>query len=135
MTDSTAPRDPLALFTVERAPGGRAEATPPFQQLHDTVVAAVGEGRLLPGERLPTVRALAAHLGLAANTVAAAYRSLETAGVVEGRGRAGTFVRLGDDPVETRARQLTLDAAAALRGLGIDRDRALRLLGEAYDAR
>lgn len=107
---------------------------PPFQQIHDAVVTAIASGSLLPGQRLPTVRALAAHLGLAVNTVAAAYRSLEAAGVVEGRGRAGTFVRLGDDPVAASARKIALEAASALRRLGVDREHALRLLGEAYDA-
>lgn len=121
--------DGLAVFAIDP----RA-TVPPFRQLHDAVVAAVTDGHLLPGERLPTVRALAAHLGLAANTVASAYRSLEAAGVVEGRGRAGTFVRLGDDPIEARARAVALTAAAELRALGIAKDRALALLGDAYDA-
>ena len=126
---ATQDQDPLALFAIDAA-----SATPPFRQLHELVVAAIADGRLLPGERLPTVRALAAHLGLATNTVAGAYRSLEEAGVVEGRGRAGTFVRLGGDPIEAKARELARDAAQALRTLGIAKDRALRLLGDAYDA-
>lgn len=111
-----------------------ASSVPPFRQLHDAVVAAVASGSLAPGARLPTVRALAADLGLAANTVASAYRSLEDAGVVEGRGRAGTFVRLGDDPLLAGARAVLLDAARSLRDIGVDRDRALTLLAEAYDA-
>lgn len=109
---------------------------PPFRQLHDAVVAAIASGALLPGSRLPTVRALAAELGLAANTVASAYRALEESGIVEGRGRAGTFVRLSagsGDPVETAAREVALEAARALSTLGVDRDRALHLLGDAYD--
>ena len=47
---------------------------------------------LPPGTRLPTVRALAETLGVAANTVARAYRELEHAGVVTTRGRSGTVV-------------------------------------------
>ena len=107
---------------------------PPFKQLHNAVVSAVSSGELVPGTKLPTVRGLAESLGLATNTVASAYRSLEAAGVVEGRGRAGTFVRLGDDPIEAGARTLLLETVASLRGLGIDRDRAIRLFEEAYDA-
>lgn len=109
--------------------------TAPFRQLHHAVVAAVADGTLLPGSRLPTVRALAAELHLATNTVASAYRSLEEAGVVEGRGRAGTFVRLGDDPIDARAREIAQGAAQSLTELGVDRDRALTLLSEAFDAR
>ncbi|MBK0418986.1 GntR family transcriptional regulator [Leucobacter sp. CSA1] len=111
-------------------PGSSA---PPFRQLHDAVVRGVASGSLRPGQRLPTVRALAAELGLAANTVASAYRALEESGVVEGRGRAGTFVSLGDDPVEAAARRIAIEAAARLRKLGLDAERAGRLLVEAVE--
>lgn len=120
-------RDPFAIDL------SRPDA--PYRQLHDGVVAAIASGRLSPGEKLPTVRALAAERGLAPNTVAKAYKSLEEAGVIEGRGRAGTFVRLGDDPLEAEARRIVLKAVAALEGLGIAQDRAIRLLTEAYSAR
>lgn len=111
-----------------------ASAVPPFRQLHNAVVAAVSAGELMPGTRLPTVRGLATDLGLATNTVASAYRSLEEVGVVEGRGRAGTFVTLGDDPVAAAARQIAQRAVGELTALGIDRGSAITLLGEAYEA-
>ncbi len=53
----------------------------------------MAQGDLAPGTRLPTVRQLAADLGLAANTVARAYRELEADGVLATYGRKGTFVR------------------------------------------
>lgn len=65
---------------------------PPFAQLRDQITAQVAEGSLSPGDRLPTVRRLAGDLGIAPNTVARAYRELEAAGVLVGRGRAGTYV-------------------------------------------
>lgn len=52
----------------------------------------VADHELLPGDRLPPVRVLAAELNLAANTVAAAYRRLGERGVTTGRGRMGTFI-------------------------------------------
>lgn len=122
----------MTSFAFEVDP---ASATPPFRQLHDAVVRAVHSGDLLPGSRLPTVRGLAADLGLAANTVASAYRALEEAGIIEGRGRAGTFVALGDDPIEASAREIANRAARELAALGVDRARALTLVGEAFDAR
>lgn len=52
----------------------------------------VAVGSLRPGDRLPPVRTLASHLGLAPNTVAAAYRRLGERGIVIGKGRAGSFI-------------------------------------------
>ncbi|MEL7157604.1 MAG: aminotransferase class I/II-fold pyridoxal phosphate-dependent enzyme [Actinomycetota bacterium] len=53
------------------------------------------DGRLAPGQRLDPVRTTAQALGLAPNTVAAAYRTLGERGVLVGRGRRGTFVADG----------------------------------------
>lgn len=103
-----------ALFTIDAA-----SAVPPYRQIHDAIVTAISSGRLHPGEKLPTVRALAASLELAPNTIASAYRSLEKLGVIEGRGRAGTFVTLSEDPIESAARELIVDAVAHLKRLGI----------------
>ena len=124
----------LATMTSFAIAIDQTSGTPPFRQLHNAVIAAVASGELAPGSRLPTVRGLATDLGLAANTVASAYRALEEAGVVEGRGRAGTFVTLGDDPIQARARELTHSTARALVELGVGRERAIALIGEAFDA-
>ena len=67
--------------------------------LHDQLLAQLElrilTGVLAPGQRLPSVRALARRLGLHANTVSSAYRDLETAGHVELRRGAGVYVRAG----------------------------------------
>lgn len=68
---------------------------PVSEQVFDAIATRVRRGSLAPGERLPTVRALAAELGIAPNTVAKAYRQLEADGLIEGRGRLGTFVTEG----------------------------------------
>jgi len=69
---------------------------PLFDQLRNQIIEAIRAGTLPPGARLPTVRELAGELGLAVNTVARAYRELEIAGIVETRGRFGTFVARAD---------------------------------------
>jgi DNA-binding transcriptional regulator YhcF (GntR family) len=66
---------------------------PPFEQLRRQLATRVTSGELDAGTRLPTVRALAAEVGLAVNTVARVYRELEADGVVVTEGRRGTFVR------------------------------------------
>jgi DNA-binding transcriptional MocR family regulator len=60
------------------------------------IAAAVGrlisDGTLVPGARLPTVREVSRRLGLSATTVSDAWQRLARSGVIEGRGRLGTFV-------------------------------------------
>ena len=65
---------------------------PVFIQIVDAVSKGVEKGAITPGTRLPATRTLAATLGVATNTVAKAYRELERHGVVQGRGRLGTYV-------------------------------------------
>jgi DNA-binding transcriptional regulator YhcF (GntR family) len=103
---------------------------PPYRQLVDGLRRQIERGTLLPGDRIPPVRALADELGLAPNTVARAYRELEDGGWIEGRGRAGTFVtdRLPERPSANDA-ALTDAADRYLRRaaqLGIDREAAIR---------
>lgn len=129
MPDAAQDRDPLHVFSIDPT----AE-TPPFRQMHDAVMRALAEGRLLPGQKLPTIRALAGHVDVAVNTAAAAYRSLEDAGVIEGRGRAGTFVSLDEDPVGAAARRIALDAAAQMRELGVSPERSREMFADAVQA-
>jgi DNA-binding transcriptional regulator YhcF (GntR family) len=106
-------------------------STPIFEQLRVGVIAAVGDGRLAPGARLPTVRELAADLGLAVNTVARTYRELETAGIVETRGRNGTFVARRDPTDAAMAEAARIYAEKAL-ALGVELARARRYLDAAF---
>lgn len=105
-----------------------SSTVPPFEQLRAGVVAAVGAGTLAAGERLPTVRALASDLDVAPGTVARAYRELETAGIIETRGRAGTFVSLDSDPARRQAQNAAADYAARVRMLGLADDEALEIV-------
>ncbi len=66
---------------------------PIYVQLVRQVKHAVSSGALAPGDRLPSVRALASSLVINPNTVARAYRMLEQDGLIEsGVGRAGSFI-------------------------------------------
>ena len=66
---------------------------PIYQQLVDTISAAVRKGTLLPGAQLPTVQEMTAELGIARGTVKRAYDELERAGLIEKVQGRGTFVR------------------------------------------
>ncbi len=65
---------------------------PAYEQMREQIERMVAVGTLRPGTRLPTIRQLAADLGLAKGTVARAYELLEADAVVETRGRHGTYV-------------------------------------------
>ena len=92
-------------------------AVPPYEQLRVQLTQLIARGSLAPGDRLPTVRQLAADLALAPGTVQRAYRELESAGLVRTQGRHGTTV-----------------AAVRGRGSSADRRRALRRAAvEFYD--
>jgi DNA-binding transcriptional regulator YhcF (GntR family) len=103
-------------------------ATPPFEQLRLQVIEQVRAGTLAAGTRLPTVRRLAEDLGIAANTVARAYRELEADGVIETRGRNGSFVSAHGDETERAAQLAAHDFAARIRHLGVSPDAAIALV-------
>src|SRR4029077_3841522 len=70
----------------------RRRRCPVLQQLSDELRRAVIEGRVRPGIRLPSTRLTAEELGVARNTVIAAYEQLVAEGYLEPRRGSGTFV-------------------------------------------
>jgi GntR family transcriptional regulator len=105
-----------------------ASPTPPYEQIRRQVATIIEAGALSAGAQLPTIRQLAADLGLAANTVARAYRELEIEGLVASRVRHGTTV-VARPAMARREVQLRLDEAAhsyatLARQLGVDDDEA-----------
>jgi DNA-binding transcriptional regulator YhcF (GntR family) len=111
-----------------------SSAVPPYEQVRSQLAGRIADGALPPGTRLPPVRRLAEDLGLAANTVARAYRELEEAGLVETHGRGGTLVAAGDGP--RRQVQEAARAFAELAGRhGLRPEEALGYVRAAFDAR
>jgi GntR family transcriptional regulator len=94
------------------------DPTPIYAQLDRSIRAAIAQGRLAVGDRLPTVRQLAVDLKVNANTVAKVYAELERSGVLATQRGVGTFV-LASAPTPTHPK-----AATARR----ERERQLRPL-------
>jgi DNA-binding transcriptional regulator YhcF (GntR family) len=109
-------------------------STPLFDQLRTQIIEGIRDGRLAAGARLPTVRDLAAQLGLAVNTVARTYRELETAGMVETRGRLGTFV-CGVDPGDVAMVAAARAFVETARALGIGPAESMRYIETAFGRR
>ncbi len=105
--------------------------TPPFEQIRGQIAGYVQAGVLADGARLPTIRALAADLGVATGTVARAYAELEAAGLVASRRRTGTVVTAhpaaagaGEEAVHRSAARLVEQSRAA----GMDGDTLLAVV-------
>lgn len=106
----------------------------PYEQLRAQIAARARSGDLPAGYKLPTVRGLAGELGLAVNTVAKAYRALETDGVIETRGRHGTFVAAAGDAAAREASEAAQSYAHRARRLGLDRTAAQAAVEDALRA-
>ena len=119
------------MTAMERVRVDATAAEAPYEQVRRQVTDLVASGDLQAGERLPTVRALAADLGVAANTVARAYRELEATGVVRTDGRRGTFVEGAGS--ERAAREAARAYADTARDLGLADAEALELVRRALD--
>jgi DNA-binding transcriptional regulator YhcF (GntR family) len=105
-----------------------ADSRPPYEQLRIQIAARIASGELAPGTRLPTVRSLAADLGLAVNTVAKTYRALESDGSVVTGGRRGTFVPVGSGARGDEAARAAAAYVAVARRLGLGLTEATALL-------
>lgn len=116
-----------------------SQALPVYEQIRQQVTRMAVTGTLAPGTRLPTIRQLAADLGLAKGTVAKAYELLELSAVVESKGHKGTFVRdLGPAPgasageVADGLREAAEAFVVAARQLGTELDQAHAALDDAW---
>ncbi|MFF3399716.1 GntR family transcriptional regulator [Streptomyces sp. NPDC002659] len=106
----------------------------PYEQVRTQISEQARSGALPVGYKLPTVRGLAEELGLAANTVAKAYRALETDGVIETRGRNGTFVAAAGDAADRRAAAAAAAFAEQVHRLGLTQEAALSAARDALRA-
>lgn len=108
-----------------------ASPSSPAEQLVAQIAASIEAGELGVGERLPTIRSLAADLGLAPGTVAKAYAELERAGWLHGQGRRGTVVAArepsGDERRVAEAAEVLAELVTASRMSIADAHRALDL--------
>src|ERR1700735_873382 len=85
---------------MKRAPDGlgpvitldRRRAVPLHRQIYESYREAILEGRLRPGQRLPSTRALAQDLAVSRISVVTAFAQLVAEGYVESRVGAGTVV-------------------------------------------
>jgi GntR family transcriptional regulator len=110
-----------------------SDGVPIYLQIVNQIKYLVGSGRLAAGAELPPIRVLAERLIINPNTVARAYRELESIGVVEKRRTAGTYVSDQASPLARRERMKILtervDALLAeARQMDIDFEEVIKLV-------
>ncbi|PPS76633.1 GntR family transcriptional regulator [Streptomyces sp. 46] len=110
------------------------DSAPPYEQVRARISEQARSGALPVGYRLPTVRGLAESLGLAANTVAKAYRALEADGVIETRGRNGTFVAAAGSAADRELASAAQVYVERARRLGLGEEVALAAIRDALRA-
>lgn len=109
------------------------DARPIYEQVRDGLRKLMVTGVMQEGEKLPSVRALAATLAINPNTIQKAYEALEAEGYVYSVAGKGSFVAPQTGVDDSHRRQLLEQWQAATRELlylGVDPDELRRLIGE-----
>ena len=109
------------------------DGIPIYRQLMHQIERQVASGRLKPGDQLPPVRKLAEELLINPNTVARAYRELESAGVLATRQGSGVFIRPDLTPPNKAQRTRLLTESvdrllAEARQMGVPQEDLVALL-------
>jgi DNA-binding transcriptional regulator YhcF (GntR family) len=114
-----------------------SSAVPPYEQMRTQITTMVMSGVLPQGARLPAIRQLATDLGLAVNTVGRAFQELERDGILETRGRHGSFVSnrnadASSTEIENKLKEAARHFALQARHLGAEPARALKIIEAAF---
>jgi GntR family transcriptional regulator len=117
-------------FTLDPANG-----VPIYRQVIQQIEYAILSGRLRPGNRLPTIRALAVELKINPNTIAKAYGELEIRGILVTQVGSGTYISDKKPEKEIDPLKLKIDEVLArfiveMRNLGVTRKELVSLVGK-----
>jgi len=114
------------------------DGVPIYAQLAKQIKLLISSGRVQAGEQLPPVRKLAEQLLVNPNTVARAYRELESEGLVTSRQGSGVFVTDGASPLARREQnRLLADRVdmllAEARQMKLDLESVVKLVRQRWD--
>ncbi len=109
------------------------DSRPIYEQIKDGLKKLIVSGAMAPGEKLPSVRALAQQLSINPNTIQRAYNELENEGYIYSIAGKGSFASGDVGADETRKQELmekVRELAAELRYLGVSEEELLALVKE-----
>ena len=112
-----------------------ASTVPIYMQLRNQVVIAIAEGKLTPGEQLPTIRALAEESGINMMTVNKAYQLLKQEGYITTDRRSGTVVmpRAGSGVPSAESLHKLRLCVSELRIAGVSCEELVALCQQMYE--
>lgn len=110
-------------------------STPLYVQLRNQIVIAIAEGKLLPGDRLPTIRALAEESGINMMTVSKAYQLLKQEGYIYTDRRSGAVIapRQSGASIPPETMEALRLHISELRLAGVSRYDVLNLCSKLYE--
>ena len=112
------------------------DARPIYEQVRDGLRRLIVSGAIADGEKLPSVRALAAQLAINPNTIQRAYRELEAEGYTVSVPGKGSFVTDRLDAVLARREALLTDfrsLVGELKQVGAEEADLMRVIQEEYN--
>lgn len=126
-----AKRKEAVVFSLDTASG-----TPIYRQIIRQIEYAILSGRMRPGDRLPTIRALAVELKTNPNTIAKAYGELEIRGILITQVGSGTFISNkkpaeGDNSLSRKIKEVFGLFMREMRSLGLEKPELIRMI-QAY---
>lgn len=108
---------------------------PIYEQVRDALRQLILSGSIAPGEKLPSVRELAASLAINPNTIQRSYRELEALGLINTVPGKGAFAATDGAAAHRRTHELYQQLSAAvqeLKLLGVQRSNVISAAEEAY---
>ena len=111
--------------------------TPIYEQIKVQILSLITSGVLSPGDKLPSLRTLAADLSLNFNTIKKVFAQLESDGVivtVQGKGCFVTDTARDNRAVLDKAEAALREAGAVARASGVSKETAERILAEIFEA-
>lgn len=111
-----------------------SSSEPLYMQLRNQIVIGIGEGKLKPGEKLPTIRALAEESGINMMTVSKAYQLLKQEGYITTDRRSGASVARKEMVSVSDATLKALRICVSeLRLAGMNKEEIMALCANVYE--
>ena len=110
--------------------------TPIYEQIKVQILSLITSGVLSPGDKLPSLRTMAADLSLNFNTIKKVFAQLEEDGVivtVQGKGCFVADTARDNRAVLDKAEAALKEAVTVARASGVSRETAERILAEIFE--